>query len=515
MVASPRGSRVEALRASLAAPGAALPEVRESHSAWVVLSGDRAYKLKKPVHFAFLDYSTPQARRAACEEEARVNAALAPDLVLGVRALRRSDGAVVLADPDAADAIDWVIVMRRFDEARTMAALLERGELTGELVCAAARRIASFHASAEIVEDPDPCGRVRATIAANVDELGEAAGEQPGEGPAGALGAFLLAALPPRRDDLTARARAGLVRDGHGDLRAEHVVFEDAGVLVVDRIEFDPKLRRIDVGDDLSFLAMDLEACGAREQAELLVEAYRDAGGEPGEDSLISLFGAHRALVRAKVALLRARQDAGSGAEGEAARLLALAALLAWRAHAPLALVVCGPPASGKSSLAEAIGRRSGFAVLSSDRVRKEGLGLPARERAPEPAYGAAARAAVYAELGRRAQVALDAGGGVIVDATFGDPELRASFFGELTTAQRGRLRAVECRAPLAVLAVRAREADRGASDAGPAVAERLARSFQPVTELEPARVTAVDGMLHAARQVTAIEAWLSASREG
>ena len=505
----------EALRAALAAPDGPLPQMRESHGAWVVLAGDRAYKLKKPVRFAFLDYSTPQARRAACEEEVRVNGVLAADFVEGVRGLRRTDGAVALCDADAGDAIDWVIVMRRFDESRTMAALLERGELSEELVRAAAARLAAFHGAAEVVQDPDPAGRVQATIARNADELREAVGEQPGEGPVGALGAFLIGAALSRRADLIARARAGLVRDGHGDLRADHVVFEDAGVLVVDRIEFDPQLRRIDVGDDLSFLAMDLEARGAPEQARVLVEAYRATGADPGDRALVALFGAHRALVRAKVALLRERQDPGVGAGAEAERLLMLAARLAWRAHAPLALVVCGPPASGKSTLAAAIAERSSLPVLSSDRLRKEDRGLAAGVRAPLEAYSPEARAAVYTALGRRARSAFEAGDGVIVDATFGDPALRAAFFGELAPAQRDRVRAVECRVPLAVLTTRAAKPGRGASDAGPEASERLARSFQPLTELEPASVLAIDGTLAAARQVAAIEAWLSASRAG
>ncbi len=502
----------EALRAAFAATDGTLPAVRESHGAWVVLAGERAYKLRKPVRFAFLDYSTPAARRAACEEELRVNAPLAADIMLGVRGLRRTVDGVALCDADADEAVDWVVVMRRFDERRTMAALLERGALTADLVHAAAARLASFHGSAEIVDDPDPAGRVQATMARNVDELCAAAGEDP-DGPLGALGTFLLGATRARRADLDTRARALLVRDGHGDLRAEHVVFEDAGVLVVDRIEFDPALRRIDVADDLSFLMMDLEARGARDMARLLVTAYRDAGGDPGDAALLALFAAHRALVRAKVALLRERQQPQAAAATDAAAFLALAARLAWRARGPLALIVGGPPASGKSTLATALAARSGLPVLSSDRARKVALGLPRAAPAPSAAYSPQARSAVYRELGLRAREALDAGDGVIVDATFGDPQLRAAFLAELTPAQRdAAVLAVECRAPADVLVARAAERPQGAggSDAGPDVAERLARSFRPITELAPQQTRVIDAVLPTERQVAAIEEWVA-----
>lgn len=498
----------EALRDAVA--GETVSVERESHGAWVVLAGERAYKLKKPVRFSFLDYSTPAARRAACEEEVRVNRPLAGELMLGVCGLRPTDGGIALSDADDEDAIDWVVVMRRFDEDRTMAALLERGRLTADQVRAVAARLSAFHSVAEIVDDPDPCGRVKATMTRNLDELCEAAGETPGEGPIGALGALLQGAALERCQDLAARGRARLVRDGHGDLRADHVLLQNGGVLVVDRIEFDPALRRIDVADDLSFLVMDLEARGARDAAGLLVTAYRDAGGDPGDRALIAMFAAHRALVRAKVALLRASQEPAGTAPASAPQLVALAARLAWRARTPLALLVCGPPASGKSTLAAALAERSGLPMISSDRLRKDRLGLTADIHAPAAAYDMAARADVYRDLGRRARATLDTGEGVIVDATFSDPSLLRAFLDELAPAQRPLACAVECRAPLEVLLARAAEPRRGASDAGPSVAERLTRSHRPITEFGQKRVTAIDGALEPQRQIAAIELWLS-----
>ena len=121
---------------------------------------------------------------------------------------------------------------------------------------------------------------------------------------------FGAAFVRRHRDELDRRARRGRVRDGHGDLRAEHVLVEGDEVTIVDRLEFDPALRRVDVADDLAFLVMDLESLGAPEVAADIVSAYRAAGGDPGDDELLAFFAAYRALVRAKVALLRRAERA-------------------------------------------------------------------------------------------------------------------------------------------------------------------------------------------------------------
>ena len=494
-------------------PGAPPVTVCETHTAWVFLAGDRAYKMKQPVKLAFLDFSTLALRRAACTEEVRVNAELAPTLGMRLRAVVAAGDSYELAEPDAADAVEYVIAMRRFDEEQTMAALVERGALTAEQVSAVARRLVAFHAVARICRRDDHAGDVRRACEANLRELLELVRDDALVRSVQAAQRFAGAFVQAQHAMFTARAADGRIRDGHGDLRAEHVVLEDP-LAIVDRLEFDARLRQIDVADDLAFLLMDLESLGAGDAARSLVEAYRAAGGEPGTPQLLAFYGNYRALVRAKVALLRAAaHSAASAACVDRARvLLALAERFAWRARAPFVLAIGGPPASGKSTLAEELARRSGWPVLSSDALRKERGGLALDDAAPASEYTPEARAGVYRALGSRARDLVRDGCGVVVDATFGDGRLRAAFLEAFDRA--GPLRAVECTAPAAVLERRARSrrlSDARGSDAGAATAARLAASFSGWAELPEPAILRVRGETDPGVLVDEIADWIDA----
>jgi uncharacterized protein len=241
-----------------------------------------------------------------------------------------------------------------------------------------------------------------------------------------------------------------------------------------------------------------------------VLAAYREAGGDPGDDALLAGFAAQRAVVRAKVALLRAAQARADAPRAEAASLVRLALRLGWRARGPLVLLVTGPPASGKSTLAASLAAEAGLAVLGSDAERKRGLGIAATARAPADAYAPEAVDAVYARLGAAAARAVQSDGVAIVDATFGTARRRAAFLDALGAS--AAVAAVTCEAPLAVRLDRARRrAERGgdASDADDAVAARLAARTEPLTELPAARVLPVDTTVPVAAQHAAVTAWL------
>ncbi len=435
-------------------PGAV--EVRETHISWVFLAGDRAYKLKKPVTLPFVDYGTRERRRAMCEEEVRLNRRLAPDLYLGVRAVvATANGGVRLAPADDPGAIDHVVEMRRFDEAQTLAALVARNGAGRRELEAVGGRLATFHAAPSRRGGAGATAALHAALAENADTLLALAPDRDFGRRAAALARFSEAFYAARRNELEARAAAGRVCDGHGDLRAEHVLL-DGEVEVVDCLEFNPDLRVADAGCDLAFLTMDLEALGALEAARSVLAGYRAAGGDPGDDELMAFFAGYRALVRAKVALIRADQSEDRSRVVAGARsLLTLAERFAWRARRPGLVVVAGLSASGKSRLASLLSTRSGLRHLNSDAVRKRLVGVGPGARASAAAYGESFNRRTYEELGRLAQRELQCTGGVLVDATFRRAADRSAFLAALGGLPAGSV--VECRAPLSVRLERAR----------------------------------------------------------
>ena len=417
-------------------PGTPVDEVRETPTACVVLAGDRAYKIKKPVRMEFEGFDPLEQRRLACIEELHVNRELAPEIGLRVRALVPRLGSVVLSDERARGAVEYAIEMRRFDSSRTMASLARRGLLTDQHVAAVAQRLAAFHAGASTFAPIDRVRDVRRASWRHVRELlaltsGDAARI------VHACGRFTNAFLLTHGYEITARADAGFIRDGHGDLCAAHVIFDEQ-VAILGRLELDPRLREIDVAEDVAFLVMDLERIGDQRAADLLVQCYWDAGGELCSPELFAFYGAQRALVRAKVELLRAQElddEAAAPARARAAELLRLAERLAWRARGPVVLVIGGPAARGEPTLAAELSRRSGFEVLSS----------------PESAYAPDDQARLYRELGGRARDVVVDGRSVIVEAPFAHPHLRDEFAGGLRDSRA--LYALQYQVPRPVVA--------------------------------------------------------------
>jgi uncharacterized protein len=457
-------------------------EVRETHASYVFLSGNRAFKLKKAVVHPFLDYGTPERRHAMCRAEVELNRRLAPDVYLGVRALVRRNGGLRLAPEETAGAVEHVVEMARFDEDSTLGAAVAAGRASGEDVAAVGRRLAAFHADAAVrLGGADQLTEVRRALAETMATLWAQAAGLEGKRLAAAE-RFAAGFLSARSPDIAARAEAGLVRDGHGDLRAEHILLGPGGIQVVDCVEFDARLRTVDVGADLSFLYMDLVRLGVPQLARELLGAYRDAGGDPGDDALVAFHAATRAWVRAKVALL-SPSDTMSG------ELMRVGERLAWEARLPVVLAICGMPASGKSTLAHAIGAASGLPVVSSDATRKRLAGLSPTERAPDALYSDDASRRTYREMGLAAAAAVASCGGAVVDATLRRHADRAALIEGLSGTEAPVV-AVECHAPAQVRMDRARcrqaAAGGSVSDAGPDVLTKVEGDWEPLEEFAP-----------------------------
>ena len=472
--AHPAGRRPEPhdVRAALARPdfySAPIERVVvvETRLSWVFLAGDRAYKLFKPP--AVLEEGAPERRRTLCEEEVRLNRRSAPEVYRGVSAVVATAGGLALGPGEDPRAVDYVVEMRRYDERCTLAWRLERGELRREEMRAVGSAVARFHARARRGAAVGvPALAVERRMAENFHELLAIVEQRAEIERVLALERFAHAFVVAHARTLNARARDGRIRDGHGDLRIEHVLL-DGGVQLVGCVAFDRRLRELDVADDLAALVVDLVARGGERYARAFVRGYRDSGGDTGDDALLAFCAAHRALVLAKVALLRAAEQPGKSAahghhSAQARDLLSLAERFAWQARLPLAIVVCGVPRSGKTHLAETLASLSGLAHLSCDLTRRRLADLaPA-----QPAGDADLDALAAAEVGRRAARHVAVRGGAIVDASFGCRADRDAFTSAFAAA--APLLFVECCAP----------------DAGPRGVAGERSSWEPLDEVSP-----------------------------
>lgn len=458
----------------------AYADLRQTHSGVVLLLGGLAYKVKRPVRLGFLDFSTLDARRAVCAREFELNRPFAPDVYLGVGALRRPDGTEEPA-----------VVMRRMPDDRRLAHLvredIDDARLPGA-VEAVARRMAAFHGAARRSPRIDAEGTrdaIRSRWEASFAQVHD-------EGEVEAIGAPLLAEIEDRvrtflagRGPLFAdRVAHGHIVDGHGDLIAEDVFCLDDGPRIIDCLEFDDRLRFIDVLDDVAFLAMDLEWLGAPRLAEHLLARYVELSGDPAPATLRHHFVAYRAFVRAKVSCLQGAAVRG-GATWQAAGYAELA-VRHLRAGEVRMVLVGGPPGTGKSTLAGGIADRLGYVVVGSDRVRKELVGLAGEALAPAEfgagIYDPEHTRRTYAEVLRRAEALLAQGESVVLDASWTDVADRAVAAG---VARRTSARLVALRCELdeqrALERIAARAATgTGTSDADATVARALRRVEPP-----------------------------------
>ena len=450
------------------------PSIAETHVGMVVLVGDRAYKSKKPVRTAFLDFSTPERRTAALRRELRLNRRISPDVYLG---LGRFSG------PDQPD--ETVLVMRRMPADRRLSTLVLAGAPVRDALRDLARLVAAFHTRAGrgpgIAVD-GTAAALRARWRANVAELACYQGAVLPDGLVDEIGRLATRFVDGRAELLTGRCADGWVVDGHGDLIADDVFCLPDGPRVLDCLDFDDHLRHVDALDDVAFLAMDLERLGRADLGAAFLDAYAEFSGDPAPASLRHHYIAYRALVRAKVACLRHDQTGAASDAGAAVRYAELARAHLRNGAVRLALVG-GLPGTGKSTVAGVVADRCGAVLLSSDRVRKELAGLDPADSATagfqEGLYSADHTEALYRHLLRRAETLLARGESVVLDASWTSGQHRAAA-AALAARSSSDLLALECRAPAAVAAQRIHNRGATASDATAAIAAAMAAVADP-----------------------------------
>ena len=402
----------------------------DTHAASVFLAGDRAWKLKRPVRFGYLDFSTPEKRHAVLDAELRLNRRTAPGLYLGLHRITRESGGALALD-GGGEAVDWLLEMRRFPDGALLEERAAGPGLDDALILALADHVVALHASADIVRLPDGAARLRKVVDGNAVAMAAFPGLLKPE-KVEALYAHIERLVDRHAALLDRRGREGRIRHVHGDLHLGNIALVDGRPLAFDRLEFDADLATIDVLYDLAFLLMDLWERGLTHQANMLFNRYLDLS-VPDEDAvaLLPLFMAVRASIRAHVLATRVEQGADDPELARhACHYLDLALSLLERK--PVRLIAMGGlSGTGKSTLARAVGGDAGSApgarILRSDVLRKRLAGVAPEERLNPSAYTREASRTVYAEIDRLAGMALGSGFSVIADAVFAAEEERVA----------------------------------------------------------------------------------------
>lgn len=455
----------------------------DTHISTVLLAGAFAYKLKKPVDLGFVDFTTAARRRRFCEMELRVNRAAAPQLYLDVvPVLGPAQAPRFGAAGDAAPALEVAVRMRRFDEDQLFDRLARRGELGEADVDALARAVARLHAGAPRAAPGLGTPEVALRWARdNLEALRAHAASARDRARLDALARWTEAQAQALQAQMAERVAAGCVRECHGDLHLGNVVRIDGAAVPFDVIEFNDELRCIDVMSDAAFAFMDLMDHGRPDLAWRFVNVYLEASGDYAGLPLLRFYAVYRALVRAKVAQIRAQQPgvkppARLRAHAGFAQDLDLAERLTRRGPA-LLVVMTGLSGSGKSTVALQLAQALGAVRVRSDVERKRLFGLAADAATGGAIYGAEATARTYARLADLARMALGAGVPAIIDAAFLRRAERVRF--RALAAELGARHAlVGCEAPVGVLRERVAARTARGGDPSEATVEVLQRQI-------------------------------------
>jgi aminoglycoside phosphotransferase family enzyme/predicted kinase len=467
-------------------------ELVETHVSWILLTGEFAYKIKRPVHYPFIDMRQLERRAYLCREELRLNRRFAPELYLEVCAITSRAGVASISG--GGEIIEYAVRMREFDREAELDRLLSRSAIEPAELEAFGCTLADIHAGLPIAGASEPWGQAaqtRALVLANLTECVQLGVLQPGSAELSSLLASLHGALLRVEPCLTSRRADGRVRECHGDLHSRNIVRLGKRLTAFDCMEFEPAFRWIDVADEVALLLADLDTRGYGGHASAFLQGYLAQCGDYQACRVLSVYRAHRALVRAKVAQMHSETaptvETQRELRAEIARLVDYAAT-ALRPRVPQLLLMCGLAGSGKTWLAQRLAPPLAAVVLRSDveRKRRAGLGAHAHSSSAldQGLYSPQVSADLYQHLANCAQDVLAGGYDAIVDGSFLRRADRAHFRSMAARLGIG-LRVVHCGAPRELL--RERIAQRQQVGADESEADVRVLDLQ-LTHLEPIR---------------------------
>jgi uncharacterized protein len=467
----------------------------ETHISYVLLTGEVAYKIKKAVNLEFLDFTTLTARRFFCDEEIRLNRALAPLIYLDVVPITGTIDAPVLNGSGAA--IEYAVRMRQFDQEGLLSRVIGRDELTGERVDALAAVVASFHTQTSRAAPEMPYGRPGDILEAarqNFTQMFSVVQDPDDRSRLEMLRTWTEREAASRTPEFVSRKQEGYIRECHGDLHLGNIALIDGNMTLFDCIEFNAGMRWIDVMSDVAFLVMDLRDRNRPDLAGRFLSAYLEPTGDFGGLQVLPFYVAYRAVVRAKIAALRLEQittaDDRRNFVAEYRTYLSLAVRETEPEQAAV-IITHGVTGSGKTTRSEALVESLGAVRIRSDveRKRLHGLGATARTDSPLEGgvYAPEADRKTYARLAELAQRIVASGYTVVVDAAF-LKRWQRDLLRDVATDRRVPFVIADCSAPATVLRERVMHRIQRGNDASEArieVLEHQLATEEPLTQDE------------------------------
>lgn len=471
----------------------------QTHISHVFIAPPYVYKVKKPLDVGFLDYSNLDQRKYYCDREVELNRRLCAEIYLSVLPISYTNGTFVFDPEKRGTVVEYAVHMKKLDEKHLLSERIKTGALPAELLDRVADKLAGFYQSQQPGSDILEWGRTD-RIKANTDEnfqqtepfLGRTIERPVYE----AIRRYTDGFLEQRAPLFQKRIDERRIVDGHGDLHLEHIHVTPERVCIYDCIEFNERFRYQDQASDLAYLAMDLDFNGQWEAARYFIDRMTGLLDDPGLQEIVTFYKCYRAYVKGKVKSLQSDEEEVGMQERNRARETAAAYFnLSLRYSAlgsrPAVLIFMGQPASGKSTLAQRVSDRLELDLHSSDLIRKDLAGLPARERTPESGreqlYSAEMSAKTYNKLLEHAHTSIREGRSVAVDATFSSRANRRRIASELES-QNITFCFIETRAPADLIKKRleGRRHQQGVvSDARLEDYEKLRRRYEPPEETE------------------------------
>jgi aminoglycoside phosphotransferase family enzyme/predicted kinase len=467
-------------------------EVRETNISWVILTGLYAYKVKKNVHLEFIDASTLEKRQLLCAEELRLNRRLALDLYLDVVTITREAGRLRVGG--RGPIVEYAVRMKQFDASQELSALLEGDTLAEQEFVDLARRLARFHDSApkaSCSEDFSHTADLHDSVLGNLATLLSHLNDGTILPEMGSLIDWTHDYLHDSLSQLRMREQCGAIRECHGDLHARNIVRWCGQLVAFDSLEFDPKLRWIDVMNDVAFLVMDLVAHNRKDLAFAFLSAYLERTGDYEGVRHLAFYSVYRSLIRAMVDSLGAEQDPKHREEFQKRLRLRLETADAFvNRSVPTLFIMHGVSGSGKSRMSERLVAQLGAIRIRSDVERKRLGGVTA-----EDLYTPALSHRTYARLLECADNCLQGGFDTLVDAAFLHGADRR-LFADLAASGGFHFVILACEADLAVLTQRIEQRAQqrvDPSDAGLMVLTEQLSTAEPLSASERVRALTLD----------------------